>query len=187
MPRFYKFTLRPAALLFAIFAVMFACYASMRSESLRQQRTVARLNTLNAGYVTFQEDHQRRLGRFLGFDYPADEIMVVKGSESSEWGNVVGWICTDQDLQLLREFENLEKVYLRNSTYTDSGLRELASLPHATHVEFRFCNLQDADLTILATAQKLKRLNLYGCELQPGTAESIRQSFPGCEIDGIAK
>ncbi len=175
-----QFSLRTVAIVFVTLAVVLAFYARLRSESIAQHNAIGLLIKSNGDHYNFEED-QPHIGKLFGLDYPAGQVRLVKGPERSDWGVTPGWECRDEDLRLLKPFYNVDEVYLSRSVITDVGIQHLTQLNSLTRIEFRRCDLVQADLTKLSALPNLNKLNLLGCKVDQDV-ESLEAALPDCEV-----
>jgi len=181
-----QFSLKVMILIVALMSAIIGIYVLLRTESLNQHRQVELLVEQGGGFYV-NTDSSDRIGAILGFDYPADQIRLIKGSERADWGMTPGWQCDDNDLKLLRPFRNLEELYISGSTLSNTGWHELCKLPKLKLIQCRNCDLMQCDLSALANNSALHRLDLHGCKIDHSTVEKLRTRNPELEIRGIAR
>ena len=184
-----KFSLRTLLAIVVVFSVLFAFYTSFNLEASRQAALVAQLDERGGDYYEEyeNEEYPKRLGHSLGFEYPADRVRIIKGPGRAAWGYFPGWKCTNDDLQMLRGFKNLEEIFIADSILTGNVFIEFTHSPRLHRIQFSGCDLSECDFTILLRVPALRRLDLAGSTVDIESLQAFMRDAPQCDVQGFAR
>ncbi|MEL7498323.1 MAG: hypothetical protein AAFN77_11990 [Planctomycetota bacterium] len=175
------FSIKVVLIGMAFVGAFLASYLSIRSESLNQLAVVAEFVSRGGDYHTHKQ-LPFRFGRWFGFEYPFDEIRVVKGPGRGDYWGMPGWECTNEDIRLLSGFKNVESIHFSNSAFGDSAIQKIAALPKLQTIEFFNCDLSECNLAIFADCGSLRTIDLNCSRCENECIENLRRTAPHIDI-----
>ncbi len=90
-------------------------------------------------------------------------LQAVK--DNITWLNISGNDASDEDLEIIGSFTNLQRLRLDNNPVTDKGLQHLATLTHLESINLCFTGIEQPALATLESISSLKTAYIWGTAL----------------------
>lgn len=85
--------------------------------------------------------------------------------ENITWLNISGNEVSDEDLEAVGSFTNLQRLRLDNNPVSDKGLEHLKALAHLESINLCFTKIEPASLAMLENLPALKTVYIWGTAL----------------------
>ncbi|MEX2511733.1 MAG: c-type cytochrome domain-containing protein [Cyclobacteriaceae bacterium] len=89
----------------------------------------------------------------------------------------------DEDLEYLKPFENLEKLFLNFADISGEGLQHLIGLENLTYLSISGNPLDEKALEQLANMKQLRQLFIWNTGLEQNALDQLKQDLPNVEIE----
>ena len=89
---------------------------------------------------------------------------------------------TDAGLKELKEFKNLEYLFLSGTGVTDAGLKELKDFKSLHTLDLSSTPVTDAGLRELKDCKELRTLYLRETKVTEGGVKELKAALPRCEM-----
>ncbi|MGN6493174.1 MAG: DUF2231 domain-containing protein [Agriterribacter sp.] len=107
-------------------------------------------------------------------DPGADRIKALEPiKDNILWLNIAGNQVKDEQLSVIKNFSNLQRLRLDNNPVTDNGIKQLFSLDALESLNLCYTNISNACLSDLSKMKNLQKVYVWGTSAKAGTAGSL--------------
>jgi hypothetical protein len=164
-----RFTLRTLFLLITAFAVALSLGLWFHKRGLRQRQAAEEVRRLGGGTLF---DAQGKIP-FSHFSYCVRSITLV---------NLANPRTRDDDLTILQEFPQAQRLALTSSAISDRAAPHIAKLRRLEWLWLEGTAITDESIPHLAQLRRLKILDLRQTAISDEGAEKLRTALPNCEV-----
>ncbi|MBX2925213.1 MAG: hypothetical protein KF746_23630 [Chitinophagaceae bacterium] len=108
----------------------------------------------------------------------ADKIKILEQvKDNIFWLNVAGNQVTDEQLSVIKNFSNLQRLRLDNNPVTDGGIKALLTLSSLESINLCYTNITEACLADLSTMKSLQSVYIWGTSVKEIKQDSTKSNF----------